>query len=65
MKIKSHWRTWEHGNRKIINLTQTDFLNIIDMINTYIMKVGFYNVSEPFKETIKKIVEAEENFYEE
>lgn len=50
---------------KSINLTQTDFLNIIDMINTYIMKVGFYNVSEPFKETIKKIVEAEENFYEE
>lgn len=50
---------------KSINLTQTDFMNIIDMINTYIMKVGFYNVSEPFKETIKKIVEAEENFYEE
>lgn len=50
---------------KSINLTQTDFLNIIDMMDTYIMKVGFYNVSESFKETIKKIVEGEENFYEE
>lgn len=49
---------------KTINLTQTDILNIIDMMNSYIIKVGFYNVSEPFKETIKKIIEAEENFYE-
>ncbi|WJJ54351.1 hypothetical protein vBEfaS95921_0008 [Enterococcus phage vB_EfaS_9592-1] len=49
---------------KSINLTQTDFLNIIDMMNTYIIKVGYDNVGEPFKETIKKIIEAEENFYE-
>lgn len=49
---------------KPINLTQTDFLNIIDMMNSYIIKVGYDNVGEPFKETIKKIIEAEENFYE-
>ncbi|AWH15270.1 hypothetical protein vBEfaSAL2_32 [Enterococcus phage vB_EfaS_AL2] len=49
---------------KSINLTQTDFLNIIDMMNNYIIKVGYDNVGEPFKETIKKIIEADENFYE-
>lgn len=49
---------------KSINLTQTDFLNIIDMMNSYIIKVGYDNVGDPFKETIKKIIEAEENFYE-
>lgn len=49
---------------KSISLTQTDFLNIIDMMNSYIIKVGYDNVGEPFKETIKKIIEAEENFYE-
>lgn len=50
---------------KSINLTQTDFLNIIHMMNSYIMMFGYANVGEPFKEIIKKILEAEENFYEE
>lgn len=46
---------------KLVTLTKTDLLNITDMINSYVMKVGFYNVSEPFKETIKKIIEANES----
>lgn len=47
-----------------VELTETDMLNLTDMINNYIMKVGFYNVSDCFKGTIYKIMLANEGFDE-
>ncbi|MGV2809934.1 hypothetical protein [Enterococcus faecalis] len=49
---------------EIVELTETDILNLTDMINTYVMKVGFYNVSDCFKGTIYKIMLAQERFDE-
>ena len=47
---------------EVVELTETDLLNLTDMINSYVMKVGFHNVSDCFKETIYKIMTAEEEF---
>lgn len=49
---------------EIVELTETDILNLTDMINTYVMKVGFYHVSDCFKGTIYKIMVAQERFDE-
>lgn len=47
-----------------VELTETDMLNLTDMINTYVMKVGFYNVSDCSKGTIYKIMSAKERYDE-
>lgn len=49
---------------EVVELTETDLLNLTDMINSYVMKVGFHNVSECFKGTIYKIMSAGERFDE-